>query len=99
LCQRRHLGLPRFRALPGGGKAPTSCLLRIIWTVAITVFLELFGLEEEEEDRISLGLRVQAPLYKWGPGYRLGSDSSGCRLLRGHVFGVIIWPCSDEGAL
>jgi hypothetical protein len=54
LCQRRHLGLPRFRALPGGGKTPTSCLLRIISTVAIIVLLELFGLEEEEEDRISL---------------------------------------------
>jgi hypothetical protein len=37
-----------FRALPGGGKAPTSCLLHIMWTVSITVLLELFGLEEEE---------------------------------------------------
>jgi hypothetical protein len=54
LCLQRHHGLPRFRALPDGGKAPTSCLLRIIWTVAITVLLELFGLEVEEEDWISL---------------------------------------------
>jgi hypothetical protein len=54
LCPQRHHGLPRFRALPVGGKAPTSCLLRIIWTVVITVLLELFGLEEEEEDWISL---------------------------------------------
>jgi hypothetical protein len=54
LCQRRHLGLPRFRALPNGGKTPTSCLLRIILTAANTVLLELFGLEEEEEDWISL---------------------------------------------
>jgi hypothetical protein len=55
LCQRRHLGLPRFRALPDGGKTPTSCLLRIIST-RVTVLLKLFGLEEEEEeeDRISL---------------------------------------------
>jgi hypothetical protein len=54
LCLLRHHGLPRFRALPGRGKAPTSCLLRIIWTVLITVLLELFGLEEEEEDWIPL---------------------------------------------
>jgi hypothetical protein len=53
LCQQRHLGLPRFRALHTGGKTPTSCLLHIISTV-ITMLLELFGLEEEEEDWISL---------------------------------------------
>jgi hypothetical protein len=53
LCQWRHLGLPRFRALPAGGKTPTSCLLRIISTV-VTILLELFGLEEEEEDRVPL---------------------------------------------
>jgi hypothetical protein len=52
LCQRRHLGLPRFRALLSGRKAPTSCLLHIISTVVITVILELFGLEEGEEDLI-----------------------------------------------
>jgi hypothetical protein len=49
LCLQRHHGLPRFRALPGEGKAPTSCLLRIMRTVSITVLLELFGLEEEED--------------------------------------------------
>jgi hypothetical protein len=49
----RHLGLPRFRALPDGDKTPTSCLLWINSTV-ITMLLELFGLEEEEEDPISL---------------------------------------------
>jgi hypothetical protein len=53
LCQRRHLGLPRFRALHAGGKTPTSCLLCIISTV-VTMLLELFGLDEEEEDRIPL---------------------------------------------
>jgi hypothetical protein len=46
-----------------------------------------------------LRLRVQAPLYRQGPGYRLGSDLAGCRLLRGGVLGVILWPCSDKGAL
>jgi hypothetical protein len=53
LCQRRHLGLPRFRALHDGGKTPTSCLLCII-LIVVTMLLELFGLEEEEEARISL---------------------------------------------
>jgi hypothetical protein len=26
LCEQRHLGLPRFRALHAGGNTPTSCL-------------------------------------------------------------------------
>jgi hypothetical protein len=57
--------LPRFRALPGEGETPTSCLLRIDWTVSITMLLELFGLEEEERDRIpqTKGL---GPLIKAG---------------------------------
>jgi hypothetical protein len=41
--------LPRFRALLAGGNTPTSCLLSIIFTV-VTMLLELFDLEEEEED-------------------------------------------------
>jgi hypothetical protein len=53
LSQQRHLGLPRFRALHARGKTPTSCLLRIISKV-VTMLLELFGLEKEEEDQISL---------------------------------------------
>jgi hypothetical protein len=63
------------------------------------MLLELFGLEEEEEDWISPRLRVQAPLYRRGPGYRLGNDSAGCRLLGGGVLGVILWPCSGKGTL
>jgi hypothetical protein len=27
LCQQRHRGLPRFRALHAEGKTPTSCLV------------------------------------------------------------------------
>jgi hypothetical protein len=53
LCQQRHLGLPRFRALHAGGKTPTSCLLFII-SIVVTMLLELFGLEEEQEDWIPL---------------------------------------------
>jgi hypothetical protein len=63
------------------------------------MFLELFGLEEEEEERDPPRLRVQAPLYRQGPGYRLGSGSAGWRLLSGGVLGVILWPCSGKGAL
>jgi hypothetical protein len=63
------------------------------------MLLELFGIEEEEEAQISPMLRVQAPLYRQGPGYRLGSDSAGCWLLGGGVLGVIFWPCSGKGTL
>jgi hypothetical protein len=63
------------------------------------MLLEMFRLEEEEEDRISPMLRVQAPLYRWGPSYRLGNDSAGCRLLGGGILSVIPLPCSDSFAL
>jgi hypothetical protein len=63
------------------------------------MLLELFGLEEEEEDRISPRLRVQAPYIGRGLVYRLGNDSAGCRLLGGGVLGVILWPCSGKGTL
>jgi hypothetical protein len=63
------------------------------------MLLELFGLEEEEEDRISPMLRVQAPLYRRGPGYRLGNDSAGCQLLSGGILGMTLSPCSDSFAL
>jgi hypothetical protein len=47
-------------------------LLSIISTV-VTTLLELFGLEEEEEDGLDPPrLRVQTPLYRQGSGYRLG---------------------------
>jgi hypothetical protein len=60
---------------PGSGPSwlevnPYFSLLCIDWVVTITVLLKLFRLEEEEEDRISPMLRVQAPLYRRGPGYR-----------------------------
>jgi hypothetical protein len=40
-------------------------------------------------------LRVQAPLYRRGPGYRLGVGLLGCRLLCGcglDVGPAILWP-------
>jgi hypothetical protein len=66
--------------------------LFLIIFIVVTTLLELFGLEEEEEDRISPSLRVQTPLYRQGSGYRLGGRLLGYRLLRGYVFGVILWP-------
>jgi hypothetical protein len=66
--------------------------LSIISTV-VTTLLELFGLEEEEEDGLDPPrLRVQTPLYRQGSGYRLGGRLPSCQLLRGCIFGVIIWP-------
>jgi hypothetical protein len=64
-------------------------LFCIIFAV-VTMLLELFGLEEED-DQISPSLRVQTPLYRRESGYRLGGRLSFCRLLRGCVFGVILW--------
>jgi hypothetical protein len=52
-----------------------------------TRLLKLFGLEEEEGSDLP-SLRVQAPLYRRGPGYRLGVRLSGCRLLRGRGLDV-----------
>jgi hypothetical protein len=46
-------------------------LFLIIFTV-VTMLLELFGLEEEEEGSDLPSLRVQTPLYRRGSGYRLG---------------------------
>jgi hypothetical protein len=63
------------------------------------MLFELFGLEEEEEDRIHPSLRVQAPLYRRGPGYRLGNASAGCQLLGDGVLGIIPPPCFDSFAL
>jgi hypothetical protein len=59
-----------------------------------TRLLELYGLEVEEEESDLPSLRVQAPLYRWGPGYRLGVWLPGCRLLRGH--GLDMGPLSSD---
>jgi hypothetical protein len=65
-----------------------------------TRLLELLGLEEEEEGSDLPSLRVQAPLYRQGPGYRLGVRLLGCRLLRGRSLCVgpsSLTPLSDDG--
>jgi hypothetical protein len=53
-----------------------------------TRLLELYCLEVEEEEFDLSSLRVQAPLYRRGPGYRLGGRLPGYRLLHGHGLDV-----------
>jgi hypothetical protein len=53
-----------------------------------TRLLELLGLEVEEEGSDLPSLRVEAPLYRRGPGYKLGGRLPGCRLLRGRGLDV-----------
>jgi hypothetical protein len=83
LCNYDTNGLPRFRALYAGGNTPTSYLVSYSQHTVATRLLELFGLEVEEEGSDLSSLRVQAPLYRRGPGYRLGGRLPGCRLLHG----------------
>jgi hypothetical protein len=52
------------------------------------MLLELYCLEVEEDELDLPSLRVQAPLYRRGPSYRLGGWLPGCRLLRGHGLDV-----------
>jgi hypothetical protein len=67
-----HQRLPRFRAFHSGGNTPTSCLVFILSTRWLTRLLELYCLEVEEDEFDLPSLRVQAPLYRRGPGYRFG---------------------------
>jgi hypothetical protein len=84
--------LPRFRALHTEGKTPTSCLVSYYphrdYNAPRTVRVR-GGRRRLDLPR----LRVQTPLYRRGSGYRLGGRLAGYRLLRGCVFGVILWPC------
>jgi hypothetical protein len=100
LCNLDTSGLSRFRALHTGGNTPTSCLVSYSQHTVATMLLELFSLEEKEEGSDLPSLRVQAPLYRRGPGYRLGVRLPGCRLLRGCGLGVgpsFLTPLSDDG--
>jgi hypothetical protein len=83
-----HQRLPRFRALHSEGNTPTSCLVSYSQHTVATRLLELYCLEVEEEEFYLPSLRVQAPLYRRGPGYRLGVWLPGCRLLRGRGLDV-----------
>jgi hypothetical protein len=76
-----RLGKQRHITYPGSGSSSLEvkplrpALVFIISTRWLIVFLELCCLEEEEEEFDLPILRVQAPLYMQGPGYRV---SSGC---------------------
>jgi hypothetical protein len=77
------LGIGQWRhdTYPGSGpsslevKTLRPALVFIISTRWLTVLLELCCLEEEDEVFDPPILRVQAPLYRQGPGYKV---SSGC---------------------
>jgi hypothetical protein len=75
---------------------PLLLALFLISSTVVTMLLELFGLEEEEEGSDLPSLRVQTTLYRWGSGYRLGGRLPGCWLLHGCVFGVILWPLTPR---
>jgi hypothetical protein len=65
-----------------------------------TRLIELYCLEVEEDELNLPSLRVQAPLSRRGPGYRLGGRLPGCRLLRGrglHVTPPSSGSLSDAG--
>jgi hypothetical protein len=74
-------------------KALLPALLFILRTRWLTRLLELYCLEVEEEEFDPPTLRVQAPLYRQGPGYSL---ASGCRLPRGYGLG---WALPSSGPL
>jgi hypothetical protein len=92
LCQQRHLGLPRFRALHAGGSTPTSCLAFYYLDSGYNAPRVVRSRGGRRRWIGSPRLRVQTPLYRQGSGYRLGGRLPGCRLLRGCVFRVIPWP-------
>jgi hypothetical protein len=82
---RGHQRLPRFRALHSGGNTPTSCLGSYSQHTVATRLLELYCLEVEEEEFDLPSLRVQATLYRRGPGYRF------CRAAGSSMAAVLTW--------
>jgi hypothetical protein len=48
-CANGDISVTQVQGPRGGGKTPTSSLLSIIFIV-VTMLLELFGREKEEED-------------------------------------------------
>jgi hypothetical protein len=74
-----RLGIVQLRhhVYPGSGPStpevkPLLAALFLISSTLVTMLLELFGLEEEEEGSDLPSVRVQTPLYRQGSGYRLG---------------------------
>jgi hypothetical protein len=79
---------------PGSGpstpevKPLLPALVFILSTRCLIVLLELYCLEEEEEVFDLPTLRVQAPLYRRGPGY---STSSGCPAAGFPTAAALVW--------
>jgi hypothetical protein len=71
-------------------------LLFILSTWWLTRLLELYCLEVEEEVFDLPTLRVQAPLYRQGPGYSL---VSGCPATGSSVATVLTWTPPSSGPL
>jgi hypothetical protein len=99
LCQLRHLGLPRFKALHVGGNTPTSCLAFYYLHNGYNAPRAVRSRGGRRRWIGSPRLRVQTPLYRQGFGYRLGGRLPSCRLLRGCVFSVILWPALTVATL
>jgi hypothetical protein len=72
LCQLRHLGLPRFRALHAGGNTPTSCLAFYYLHSGYNAPRAVRSRGGRRRWVGSPRLRVQTPLYRRGSVYRLG---------------------------
>jgi uncharacterized protein (TIGR03382 family) len=79
---------------PGSGpstpevKPLLPALVFILSTWWLTMLLELYCLELEEEGFDPPTLRVQAPLYRWGPSYNM---SSGCSAAGSPVAAALAW--------
>jgi hypothetical protein len=97
-----RLGSYDTSTYPGSGpstpevKPLLPALLFILCTRWLTRLLELYCLEVEEEEFDLSILRVQAPLYRQGPGYSL---VSGCPATGSPVAVVLAWAPPSSGPL
>jgi hypothetical protein len=97
-----RLGSYDTSTYPGSGpslpevKPLLPALVFILSTWWLTRLLELYCLEVEEEVSDLPILRVQAPLYRWGPGYSL---VSGCPAAGSPVAAVLAWVSPLSGPL
>jgi hypothetical protein len=97
-----RLGSYDTSTYPGSGPSMTEikpllpALLFILCTWWLTRLLELYCLEVEEKEFDLSILRVQAPLYRQGPGYSL---ASGCPAVGSPVAAVLAWAPPSFGPL
>jgi hypothetical protein len=97
-----RLGSYDTSTYPGSGpstpevKPLLPALVFILSTRWLTRLLELYCLEVEEEEFDLPTLRVQAPLYRQGPGYSL---ASGCPAAGSPMAAVLAWAPPSSGPL